>query len=72
MYYTICICIGACIYCIIYGQSLQISCGYEMPVHERRRNTNHGDCRGVQIVGGIIFRVIGSAPVNLSSYRTMS
>jgi len=43
-----------------------------MRVHERRRNTNHGDCREVQIVGGIIFRVIGSAPVNLSSYRTMS
>jgi len=53
-------------------ENLQISLSYEMRVHERRRNTNHGDCRGGQIVGGIIFRVIGSVPVNLSSYRTMS
>lgn len=60
------------IYTYIYGGVYKLASGYETAVNERRRNTNHGDCRGVEIVGGIIFRVIGSAPVNLSSYRTMS
>lgn len=39
------------IFIYTYGGVYKLGSGYETAVNERRRNTNHGDCRGVEIVG---------------------